>query len=70
MSQRLGMADSRCITSFDSDRILNDTIMAQNRIVPEDNYSYRKFLQEKGPEALNLPMQNAACGGSKQFAPW
>ena len=65
MSQRLGMADSRCMTSFDSDRILNDSIMTQNRIVFEDNYTYRKFLQDKGPEALNLPLHNAACGGSK-----
>ncbi len=65
MSTRIGMADGRCLTSFDSSNIVNDIIMAKNGISYQDNYSYRQFLQAKGPEAFNLPMQNAACRTGK-----
>jgi hypothetical protein len=61
MSTRIGMADGRCLTSFDSTNIVNDIIMSKNGIAYQDNYAYRQFLQSKGPEALNLPLQNAAC---------
>ena len=61
MSTRMGMADGRCITSFDSSSIVNDVIMQNNKIDYQDNYKYRTFLQSKGPEALNLPLKNAAC---------
>jgi hypothetical protein len=61
MSTRIGMADGRCITSFDSSNIVNDVLMAQNGIAYQDNYKYRQFLQSKGPEGLNLPLRNAAC---------
>jgi hypothetical protein len=64
MSQRIGMADGRCLTSYESNRILNDIIMSQKSIVPEDNYSFRRFLQQSSPESLQLPLKNAACGGS------
>lgn len=57
----MGMADGRCITSFDSSSIVNDVIMQSNKIDYQDNYKYRTFLQTKGPEALNLPLKNAAC---------
>jgi hypothetical protein len=62
MSQRLGPANGRCITSYESPRIINDMIMEKNGIAFMDNYSYRKFLQSQGPAALNLPFANAACG--------
>jgi len=65
MSQRIGMADGRCLTSFDSTNIVNDIIMAKNGIAYQDNYAYRQFLQTNGPEALNLPLQNAACRTGK-----
>jgi hypothetical protein len=67
MSTRIGMADGRCITSFDSGRIMNDMIMAKNKIDFQDNASYRFFLQAQGPDALALPFANAACrsGGVK-----
>ena len=52
MSQRLGMADGRCFTISSANSLLNDYIMTQNNIKYEDNYAYRKFLQQKGPEAL------------------
>lgn len=70
MSQRIGMADGRCITSFDSNRITNDSIMAKNGIQFQDNWSYRAFLQAQGPDALSLPLANAACrsGGLKVLA--
>ena len=61
MSERIGMADGRCITSFDSNRIMNDVLMAKEGIAFQDNYKYRAFLQSKGPEALSLPLKNAAC---------
>lgn len=64
MSERIGMADGRCLTSYESNRILNDLLMAQKSIVPEDNYSFRRFLQQSEPESLQLPLKNAACGGS------
>lgn len=65
MSTRYGMADGRCITSFDSSSIVNDVIMAKNGIAYQDNYAYRSFLQAKGPDAFNLPLQNAACRTGK-----
>lgn len=61
MSQRYGMADGRCITEFSSSRILNDQLMAENKIAFQDNYKYRSYLQDKGPEAFSLPIKNAAC---------
>jgi hypothetical protein len=67
MSQRIGMADGRCITSYDSNRIMNDALMAKEGIAFQDNYKWRAWLQAKGPEALSLPLKNAACrsGGPK-----
>ena len=61
MSERIGMADGRCITSFDSNRIMNDMLMSKEGIAFQDNYKWRAFLQSKGPEALSLPLKNAAC---------
>jgi hypothetical protein len=59
------MADGRCLTSFDSSSIVNDVIMSNNGIAYQDNYKYRSFLQAKGPDAFNLPLQNAACRTGK-----
>ena len=64
MSQRIGMADGRCITSFDSNRIMNDALMMKEGIAFQDNYKWRAWLQTKGPEALSLPLKNAACGSN------
>ena len=50
MSQRLGMADGRCFTVNTSNQLLNNYLMKQNGITFEDNYSFRKMLQQKGPE--------------------
>ena len=61
MSERIGMADGRCITSFDSNRIMQDILMYKEGIAFQDNYKWRAFLQSKGPEALSLPLKNAAC---------
>ena len=68
MSTRIGMADGRCITSFDSTNIVNDIIMSKNGIAYQDNYAYRQFLQANGPDALKLPLQNAACRTGKVAA--
>ena len=55
------MADGRCITSFDSNRIMQDMLMSKEGIAFQDNYKWRAFLQSGGPEALSLPLKNAAC---------
>jgi|Laugresbdmm110dn_1035115.scaffolds.fasta_scaffold01646_2 hypothetical protein len=60
MSTRLGMGDGRCLTVFDSTRLYNDAIMKKQGIAYEDNLSYRKYLQEKGPDAFVVPA-NGAC---------
>lgn len=52
MSQRLGMADGRCFTISTANSLLNDYMMNTQGIRYEDNYAYRKFLQQRGPEAL------------------
>lgn len=50
MSSRMGMADGRCFTIHSAAQLYNDHIMKQNNIMYEDNYSFRKLLQSKGPE--------------------
>ena len=61
MSQRMGMADGRCFTINTSSQLLNDYVMKQNNIAYEDNYSYRKLLQQKGPELLASDTQVSGC---------
>jgi hypothetical protein len=61
MSQRMGMADGRCITEFASNRIMTDALMAEKKIEVYDNYTFRQVAQEKGPEGFVLPLRNAAC---------
>ncbi len=53
MSQRLGMADGRCFTIGTAATLFNDYVMKQNNIAPQDNYSYRRLLQMKGPAILD-----------------
>lgn len=63
MSQRLGMADGRCFTINNSSMLYNDYLMTQNGIKFEDNYSFRKLLQEKGPEMVKGPEDHTQpCG--------
>jgi hypothetical protein len=40
---------------------MNDVLMAKEGIAFQDNYKWRAWLQSKGPEALALPLNNAAC---------
>lgn len=61
MSQRIGMADGRCITEVDSNRIMFDFLKSQSGFGIYDNNKYRMYLQEKGPDAIFLPLPNAAC---------
>ena len=68
MSTRLGMADSRCITSYDSSKLMNDFIMMKNGIAYEDNFKYRSFLQSADVTALSLPAKNSACGRPIRFS--
>ena len=64
MSQRLGMADGRCYTINTSSQLYTNYIMKENGIKYEDNYSFRKLLQEKGPELLkpSQAQQKDQCG--------
>jgi hypothetical protein len=68
MSTRLGMGDGRCITSYDSSKLMNDFIMMKNGIAYEDNFKYRRFLQNADVEALSLPAKNSACGRPIRFS--
>jgi len=63
------MADGRCITDFNSTRILNDFIIRNQGIDYQDNYGYRMFLQSQGPDALSLPLKDAACSCPAPYSP-
>ena len=60
MSTRLGMGADRCFNVYESSRIYNDVIMQKQGIAYEDNLSFRRYLQEKGPDAYFVPA-DAAC---------
>jgi hypothetical protein len=60
MSTRLGMGADRCFNVYESARIYNDIVMSQQNIAVEDNLAYRRYLQEKGPDAYFVPA-DAAC---------
>tara|TARA_B110000285_G_scaffold173056_1_gene193885 strand:- start:1326 stop:1556 length:231 start_codon:yes stop_codon:yes gene_type:complete len=47
------MADGRCFTISTSSQLLNDYVMNSNGVALADNYSYRKLLQQKGPQLVN-----------------
>ena len=66
MSQRLGMADGRCLSIHTSPRLLNDYIMNQNGIQLQDNYAYRRYLQSTGPDALRAVQDQQRSGPPKQ----
>ena len=61
MSTRIGMADGRCIQDFTPSRILHEELMSRAGINVYDNYSFRQMAQQKGPDAFELPLRNAAC---------
>jgi hypothetical protein len=60
MSTRLGMGADRCFNIYESSRIYNDIVMKKQGIAYEDNLSFRRYLQEKGPDAYFVPA-DAAC---------
>ena len=59
MSTRLGMGADRCFNVYESARIYNDLIMYKQNISVEDNLSFRRYLQEKGPDAYFVPVDGA-----------
>lgn len=61
MSERIGMADGRCYTINTSSKLFNDYVMQKNKIYYEDNYTYRKMLQQMGPAIFNKDFQGAQC---------
>ncbi len=66
MSTRLGMGADRCFNVYTSSRLYNDFIMERQGIKYEDNSAYRKYLQEKGPDAYIVP-GDAACAPDRAF---
>jgi hypothetical protein len=54
MSQRMGMADSRC-TNYASSRIFNDNIIKKLGLSYDDNLDYRRLLQMSEPSAIFEP---------------
>ena len=61
MSERIGMADGRCIQSFTSSRIAHDFLIGQRGLSYEDGHKARLAFQQMSPEALRLPLPDAAC---------
>ena len=61
MSQRLGMADGRCFTVNSSSQLYNNYLMKMNGVSYEDNYSYRKLLQTKGPALFKREKPDERC---------
>jgi len=60
MSQRIGMADGRCLTINEANRIYIDKLQQKAGIPQEDNYSFRRLIQRDGPEGLPLP-NDSSC---------
>ena len=61
MSERIGMADGRCITDPTSSRIAHDFILRKKGIAYQDGHSARMAFQQMAPEDLAWPLPNAAC---------
>ena len=59
MSQRIGMADGRCLTINEANRIYIDKLQQKAGIPQEDNYSFRRLIQRDGPEGIALPGDGA-----------
>ena len=62
MSQRLGPAGGRCFTVYTSNRIMNDRIMNMLEIPLQDNYAFRRTMENGGPElvrSLMKPVESA-----------
>jgi hypothetical protein len=54
MSQRIGMADGRCLTFNDSNRIMTENMMKNLGLSSTDNSQFRGLLQERGPEMMGF----------------
>ena len=54
MSQRIGMADGRCLTFLDSNRVMTAKMMASAGLNTTDNAGFRQLLEEKGPDVIGL----------------
>lgn len=52
MSQRFGMADARCFTTYVPSVILNDIIANKVGINIQDGHQYRKFMQDNADELI------------------
>lgn len=55
------MADGRCFTVHSASQLFNDYVMQKNNIMPQDNYSFRRLLQQKGPELLAPVQRKGEC---------
>lgn len=54
MSQRIGMADGRCLTFNQSNRLMTDDLIKSFGLAPENNSRFREMLQDKGPDVVGF----------------
>ncbi len=63
MATRFGMQDGRCFTIQSASGLVNNYLMKENGISYFDNYAYRRFLQSKGPAALDVILNKQSTSG-------
>ena len=57
------MADGRCHTMNNSSKLYDNYLMTRHGIAPQDNYAFRKLIQQKGPELHQTPQPiDGPCG--------
>jgi hypothetical protein len=54
MSQRIGMADGRCLTFNQSNKLLTDDLMKSLGLAPENNSRFREMIQDRGPNVIGF----------------
>jgi hypothetical protein len=48
------MADGRCLTFLESNRVMTTKMMASAGLNATDNAGFRQLLQEKGPDVIGF----------------
>lgn len=48
------MADGRCLTFNQSNRLLTDGLIKSFGLAPENNTRFREILQDKGPDVVGF----------------
>ena len=58
------MADGRCLTFNQSNKLLTDDLMKSLGLGPENNSRFREIIQDKGPDVIGF-QNDMAC-----LKPW